>query len=155
MGFRELQSEMSDRDPCSSFVMELAWPTWGVPLLLTCRSVSVLGDSIDSGGRLVSRQRFCFWSPQVCPGEAGSRSHAVALWFLCPACGSGWSCGSGGPCPGHVPSDQEPFRRAAHVSSVRVRLICIKWKRERFSHSAILPFPIGVSFPNCCFLFLK
>ena len=35
-GFEELQSEMSDRDPCSSFVMESAWPTWGVPLLLTC-----------------------------------------------------------------------------------------------------------------------
>ena len=38
MGFEELQSEMSDRDPCSSFVMESAWPTWGVPLLLTCLS---------------------------------------------------------------------------------------------------------------------
>ena len=33
MGFEELQSEMSDRDPCSSFVMESAWPTWGTPLL--------------------------------------------------------------------------------------------------------------------------
>ena len=36
MGFEELQSEMSDRDPRSSFMMESAWPTWGVPLLLTC-----------------------------------------------------------------------------------------------------------------------
>ena len=39
MGFEELQSEMSDRDPCSLFVTESAWPTWGVPLLLTCLSV--------------------------------------------------------------------------------------------------------------------
>ena len=35
-GFEELQSEMSDQDPCSSFMTELAWPTWGIPLLLTC-----------------------------------------------------------------------------------------------------------------------
>jgi len=35
MGFEELQSEMSDRDPHSSFVIESAWPTWGVPSLLT------------------------------------------------------------------------------------------------------------------------
>ena len=34
-GFEELQSKMSDRDLCSSFMMESAWPTWGVPLLLT------------------------------------------------------------------------------------------------------------------------
>jgi len=34
-GLGELQSETSDWDPCSSFVMESAWPTWGVPLLLT------------------------------------------------------------------------------------------------------------------------
>ena len=38
-GSKELQSKMSDRDPCSSFMMELVWPTWGIPLLLTCRSV--------------------------------------------------------------------------------------------------------------------
>ena len=35
MGFGELLSEMSEWDPCSSFVMELVWTTWGVPLLLT------------------------------------------------------------------------------------------------------------------------
>ena len=39
MGFEELQSKMYDQDPCSSFVTESAWPTWGVPLLLTCPSV--------------------------------------------------------------------------------------------------------------------
>ena len=38
-GFEELQSEMSDRDPCSLFMTESAWPTWGVPLLLTYPSV--------------------------------------------------------------------------------------------------------------------
>ena len=32
-GFGELQSEMFDQDPCSSFVMESAWPTWGAPSL--------------------------------------------------------------------------------------------------------------------------
>ena len=38
-GLGELQLEMSDQDPCSSFVMESAWPTWGVSLPLTCPSV--------------------------------------------------------------------------------------------------------------------
>ena len=38
-GIEELQSQMSDRDSCSSFVTESAWPTWGVPLLLTYPSV--------------------------------------------------------------------------------------------------------------------
>ena len=42
-GFGELQSKMSDRDLCSSFVMELA-----------CLSVFILSDSIDSGGLMVS-----------------------------------------------------------------------------------------------------
>ena len=37
-GFGELLSDMSDRDLRSSFVMESAWPTWGIPLLLTCLS---------------------------------------------------------------------------------------------------------------------
>ena len=39
MGFEELQSKVSDRDPCSSLVTESAWATWGIPLLLTCLSV--------------------------------------------------------------------------------------------------------------------
>ena len=34
-GFEELLSDMSDQDPRSSFMTELAWPTWGVPLLPT------------------------------------------------------------------------------------------------------------------------
>ena len=34
-GFRELLSEMSEWESCLSFMMELVWPTWGVPLLLT------------------------------------------------------------------------------------------------------------------------
>ena len=34
-GFEELQSDMVDWDPRSSFMTESAWPTWGVPLLLT------------------------------------------------------------------------------------------------------------------------
>ena len=38
MGFEELLSDMSDRDPRSLFVTELTWPTWGIPLLLTCLS---------------------------------------------------------------------------------------------------------------------
>ena len=46
-GLGELQSKMFDRDPCSSFMMESAWPLWGVPLLLTCLSVFFLSHSID------------------------------------------------------------------------------------------------------------
>ena len=76
-GLGELQSEMSDWDPCLSLVMESAWPTWGVPSLPTCVSMFILSDSIGSGDRLVSRRRFRFWSPQVCPGEVGEP----------PACG--------------------------------------------------------------------
>ena len=53
-GFGELQLKMSDRDLCSSFMMESAWPIWGVPLLLTYLSVFILSDSIDSGGPMVS-----------------------------------------------------------------------------------------------------
>ena len=45
---------MSDRDLCSSFVTESVWPIWGIPLLLTCLSVFILSDSIDSGGPMVS-----------------------------------------------------------------------------------------------------
>jgi len=62
-GLGELQSETTDRDLCSSFVMESAWPTWGIPSLPTCVSVLILSDSVDSGGRLVSQRRFCFRSP--------------------------------------------------------------------------------------------
>ena len=38
-GFGEFQLEMSDRDPCSSFMMESAWPTWSVPSFPTCLSM--------------------------------------------------------------------------------------------------------------------
>ena len=59
-GLGELQSETSDRDPCSLFATESAWPTWGVPSLPTCVSMFILSDSIGSGDWLVSRRRFCF-----------------------------------------------------------------------------------------------
>ena len=65
----ELQSETSDRDPCSSLGTESAWPIWGVPSLPTCALAFPLSDSIGSGGRLVSQRRFHFWSPQVRPGK--------------------------------------------------------------------------------------
>ena len=54
---------------------------------------------------------------QVPPGEAESSLCEVAFWFLHPA------CGSGGPYLGHVPSDQEPFRRAGCILSVRAHPI--------------------------------
>ena len=47
-GLGELQSETSDRDPCLSFVTELAWPTWGVPSLPTC--VGVYPERFDRVG---------------------------------------------------------------------------------------------------------
>ena len=63
-GFEGLQSEMSDRDPCSSFMMESAWPTWGVPLLLTCPSVC-LSEPFDRlkkpDGLSWRRSRFGFF----------------------------------------------------------------------------------------------
>ena len=66
-GFEELQSETFDRDPCSSFVMESAWPTWGVPLLLTCLSVCFLSRLID------------LRSPTVSPG-----GDLILVFFLSP-----------------------------------------------------------------------
>ena len=72
-GLRELQSKTSDRDPCSSFVTESAWPTWGVPSLPTCVSVWILSDSIDSGGQLVSHGRdFIFGLPRSVLGKWGA-----------------------------------------------------------------------------------
>ena len=54
---------------------------------------------------------------QVPPGDAESFLHAVALWFLHPM------CGSGGPYPGHILSNQASFRLVGRVSLVRVRPI--------------------------------
>ena len=92
---------------------------------------------------------------QVPPSEAEGRLRVVALWFLCPMCGSGWHAVSGGPCLGHVPSDQAPFRRAGRVSSVRVRPICIEWERERVFSLRRFIFPDWRAFPNRCTIFLK
>ena len=81
-GLGELQSEMSDRDPRSSFATESAWPTWGVPSLPACVSVFILSDSIGSGDRLVSRRRFHF---SVSPGLAwGSREPPACSGALVP-----------------------------------------------------------------------
>ena len=66
-GFEELQSKMSDRDPYFLFVMESAWPTWGVPLLLTCLSVFFLSRLID------------LRSPTVSPG-----GDLILVFFLSP-----------------------------------------------------------------------
>ena len=70
---------MSDQDPRSSFVIELAWPTWGIPLLLTYPLVCFLepfdrllgspmvsrgGDPIFGGfskSRLGKRRAACVW----------------------------------------------------------------------------------------------
>ena len=89
--FGELQSKMSDRDPCSLFMMESAWPTWGIPLLLTCRS-ECLSEPFDRLRKPdgFSQRRSCFGFFQVLPGDAESRLCVVALWFLCLVCGSGW-----------------------------------------------------------------
>ena len=92
-GLGELQSEMSDRDPCSSFVTELAWPTWGIPSLPTCVSVFILSDSIGSGDRLVSWRSFHFLvsggKPPACgdasvfaPGHAIVVGHTQATFCL-------------------------------------------------------------------------
>ena len=53
-GLGELQLEMPDQDPRSSFMTESAWPTWGVPSLPTYVPVLILSESIDLGGRLIS-----------------------------------------------------------------------------------------------------
>ena len=81
---------MSDQDLCSSFVMESVWPIWGIPLLPTCLSVcfSEPFDRLRKPDGL-SRRRSHFGFFQIPPGDAESHLRAVALWSLCPSCGSG------------------------------------------------------------------
>ena len=72
-----------------------------------------LSCPIDLGSPLVSPGGDPVFGPfQVPLGKAEGRLRAVALCFLRPA------CGSGGPYPGHVPSDQAPSRRAGCIPSV-------------------------------------
>ena len=82
-GFEELQSEMFDRDPRSSFVTELAWPTWGVPLLLTCLSAFAWAIRLDLGSPLVSPGGdpvvWVFPSPAYEGGEPPTRGGALFL----------------------------------------------------------------------------
>ena len=101
----ELQSETSDRDPCSSFVTESAWPTWGIPLLVTCLSVFFLSRSIDLGSPMVS--------PGGDPVLGFSKSclgmrRAACVWRCFGF--HAQSCDSGGPYPGHVSPCQATFR---------------------------------------------
>ena len=86
-GLRELQSKTFDRDPCSSFMTESAWPTWGVPSLPTCVFMFILSDSIGSGDRLVSRRRFHFlvspglaWGSGEPPACGGSLVPVPVVW---------------------------------------------------------------------------
>ena len=84
-GFGELQSEMSDRDPCSSFVTESAWPIWGVPSLPTSLSVcfSELFDRLRKPDGL-SQWRSHFGFFQVPPRDAKSCLCVVMFWFSRP-----------------------------------------------------------------------
>ena len=84
-GFGEIQSEMSDRDPCSSFVIELARPTWGIPSLPTCVSVC-LSEPFDRLGKPdgLSRQRSRLGFFHVLPRDAESCLRVVTLRFLRP-----------------------------------------------------------------------
>ena len=141
-GFGEFQLEMSNRDPCSSFMMESAWPTWGVPLPLTCPSVCfpepfdrLLGSPMVSPGGDPILGFF-----QVPPRDAESYVRVVTLRFSCPV----------GPYPGHVSSYQAAFhltrrrsidQHASHRSGcVPSFPICIEWgKRERVFCSNLLP----------------
>ena len=69
-----------------------------------------LSRPIDSGSPLVSPGGDTVVGPfQVPPEKAEGRLRAVAPCFLRPA------CGSGGPYPGHVPSDQASFRRVLPI----------------------------------------
>ena len=130
MGFEELLSDMSDQDPRSSFVMESALPTWGIPLLLTylltfaraIRSTQEARWSLLGGDPIVGPF-------QVPPRKAESRLRTVAPYFLRPM------CGSGGPYPGHIPSDQVAFCLTKHCSVGQ----CV------FHRSGCVPsFPISI-----------
>ena len=138
---RELQSETSDQDPCSSPATESARPTWGAPSLPYlsvgvypyCRSGS-FRSSLGKWGAACVRWRFGSCARRVVVVDrAVVVGHGQATSRLIRSC----SIEQG----------------ASH--RFRARLICIKWKRERNSRSTVLPSPISASFLNRCSLFFK
>ena len=58
-----------------------------------------------------------------------------------------------GQATSHLIRSRSIEQGASH--QLRVRLICIKWRRERNFCCAVLPSPIGVSFLNRCSLSFK
>ena len=139
---------MPDRNPCSSFVTESAWPTWGIPLLPTCPSVC-FSEPFDRlrkpDGLSWQRSRFGFF--QVPPREAESRLRAVVLWLLCPACGSGWRA----VVVGHAQAMSSLIRRRFIGQGASHRSGCVPSAlngKERVFRSAISSFPIGVPSPT-------
>ena len=133
-GLGELQSETSDRDPCSSFVTESAWPTWGIPSLPTYVLVFILSDSIGSGDQLVSRWRFHFLGlPRPALGKRG----ATRMWWCFSSCARRVVVVDHAVVVGHGQATSRPIRSRSIVWGMshrfRVRLICIKWKKEKIS----------------------
>ena len=87
MGFCRALVENVRLGPCSSFVTESAWPTWGIPSLPTYVLVWILSDSMDSGGRLVSHGGDFRSNEKVemtlfALGQNGRGPHGAHLCFL-------------------------------------------------------------------------
>ena len=155
LGFEELQSEMSGRDPCSSFMTESAWPTWGVPLLLTCLSV-FYPKPFDR----LRKPDGLSWVEIPWLGLSKShlgRGRATCAW---------WCFGSRTRCVvvvGHTHATSRLTRHhsigqgASHQSGcIPLYPIRIEWgKGEGFSTPVISPFPDRRAFPNCYALFFK
>ena len=155
-GLREHQSEMYDQDPCSSFMMESAWPTWGVPLLPTYLSVC-FSEPFDrlrkADGLSWWRSRFGFFKSRL-----GMR-RAAYVWWRFGSYARHVVVVDHAVVVGHGQATSHPIRSRSIEQGAshrfRARLICIKWERERNSCSAVLPSPIGASFLNHYSLFFK
>ena len=147
-GSEELQLEMFDRDPCSSFMMESAWPAWGVPLLLTYLSVFFLSRSIDLGSPMVSPSGdpvvWVFPSLTWEGGEPPTRGGAL---FLTPG---------HAVVAGHTQAMSHLTRRHSIRQGASHRSRCvpsypirIEWgKGEGFSPSSFHLSPITAPFPT-------
>ena len=138
-GLGELQSETSNRDPCSSLGTESAWPIWGVPPLPTCalalpRAIrSARGVGWSPGGDFIfglPRPGLGRWEAARVRWRFGSCAHRVVVVDRVVVVG-------------HDQAMSRLIRSRFAVLGTshrfRARLVCIKWEREIFAWLFRLP----------------
>ena len=102
-----------------------------------------LSHPIDSESPLVSpRRRSYCWALPSLAWEGGGPLACGCAFFPRPV------CGSGGPCLGHVPSNQTSSHRAGHIPSVTTPPIKFPSALNRGRERVFCPNPSP--FSNCC-----